>query len=284
MEYTLHTFLQLAQTFLLEHGLKIIAICIGAYIIQNISGYFIARAVRSLVRPGNLSRIAEEKRENTLIQVVSGTMMVMIWVVSVLMILSELGVAIGPLLAAAGIAGVAVGFGGQYLIRDIITGMFIILENQYRVGDVVCFGDTCGSVEHISLRMTMLRDLDGTVHHIPHGEVKTVSNMTKGYARVNLDVGVGYGSDIGQVIEVINAVGQQLANDPYWKDQIMEAPAFLRIDTFGDSALIVKILGKVQPLAQWDVTGELRKRLKSAFDQAGIEIPFPQRVLHTRTD
>jgi small conductance mechanosensitive channel len=264
--------------------LKIIAICIGAYIIQNISGYFIARAVRSLVRPGNLSRIAEEKRENTLIQVVSGTMMVMIWVVSVLMILSELGVAIGPLLAAAGIAGVAVGFGGQYLIRDIITGMFIILENQYRVGDVVCFGDTCGSVEHISLRMTMLRDLDGTVHHIPHGEVKTVSNMTKGYARVNLDVGVGYGSDIGQVIEVINAVGQELANDPYWKDQIMEAPAFLRIDTFGDSALIVKILGKVQPLAQWDVTGELRKRLKSAFDQAGIEIPFPQRVLHTRTD
>jgi small conductance mechanosensitive channel len=284
MEYSLHTFLQLAQTFLLEHGLKIIAICIGAYIIQNISGYFIARAVRSLVRPGNLSRIAEEKRENTLIQVVSGTMMVMIWVVSVLMILSELGVAIGPLLAAAGIAGVAVGFGGQYLIRDIITGMFIILENQYRVGDVVCFGDTCGSVEHISLRMTMLRDLDGTVHHIPHGEVKTVSNMTKGYARVNLDVGVGYGSDIGQVIEVINAVGQELANDPYWKDQIMEAPAFLRIDTFGDSALIVKILGKVQPLAQWDVTGELRKRLKSAFDQAGIEIPFPQRVLHTRTD
>ncbi len=284
MEYTLHTFLQLAQTFLLEHGLKIIAICIGAYIIQNISGYFIARAVRSLVRPGNLSRIAEEKRENTLIQVVSGTMMVMIWVVSVLMILSELGVAIGPLLAAAGIAGVAVGFGGQYLIRDIITGMFIILENQYRVGDVVCFGDTCGSVEHISLRMTMLRDLDGTVHHIPHGEVKTVSNMTKGYARVNLDVGVGYGSDIGQVIEVINAVGQELANDPYWKDQIMEAPAFLRIDTFGDSALIVKILGKVQPLAQWDVTGELRKRLKSAFDQAGIEIPLPQRVLHTRTD
>lgn len=284
MEYTLQTFLQLAQTFLLEHGLKIIAICIGAYIIQNISGYFIARAVRSLVRPGNLSRIAEEKRENTLIQVVSGTMMVMIWVVSVLMILSELGVAIGPLLAAAGIAGVAVGFGGQYLIRDIITGMFIILENQYRVGDVVCFGDTCGSVEHISLRMTMLRDLDGTVHHIPHGEVKTVSNMTKGYARVNLDVGVGYGSDIGQVIEVINAVGQELANDPYWKDQIMEAPAFLRIDTFGDSALIVKILGKVQPLAQWDVTGELRKRLKSAFDQAGIEIPFPQRVLHTRTD
>lgn len=284
MEYTLHTFLQLAQTFLLEHGLKILAICIGAYIIQNISGYFIARAVRSLVRPGNLSRIAEEKRENTLIQVVSGTMMVMIWVVSVLMILSELGVAIGPLLAAAGIAGVAVGFGGQYLIRDIITGMFIILENQYRVGDVVCFGDTCGSVEHISLRMTMLRDLDGTVHHIPHGEVKTVSNMTKGYARVNLDVGVGYGSDIGQVIEVINAVGQELANDPYWKDQIMEAPAFLRIDTFGDSALIVKILGKVQPLAQWDVTGELRKRLKSAFDQAGIEIPFPQRVLHTRTD
>ncbi len=282
MSYTLQTLTEFAQVFFLEHGLKILAICIGAYIVQNISGYFIARAVRSLVRPGTLSRMAEEKRENTLIQVISGTAVVMIWVVTVLMILSELGVAIGPLLAAAGIAGVAVGFGGQYLIRDIITGMFIILENQYRVGDVVCFGDTCGSVEHISLRLTMIRDLDGTVHHIPHGEVKVVSNMTKGYARVNLDVGVGYGSDISKVIEVINRVGWELSEDPYWKDQIMEAPAFLRIDTFGDSALVVKILGKTQPLSQWDVTGELRKRLKSAFDEAGIEIPFPQRVIHTK--
>ena len=282
MQQILETITDHITTFALEHGVQICLILAGAYIMQYISGYFIARAVRSLVRPGQLSRVAEEKRENTLIQVLSGTAVVVIWILATLMILSEIGIAIGPLLAAAGIAGVAVGFGGQYLIRDVITGMFIILENQYRVGDVVCFGDTCGSVEHISLRMTMLRDLDGTVHHVPHGEVKTVSNMTKGYARVNLDVGVGYGSDIGKVIDVINRVGRELADDAYWKDQIMEAPAFLRIDTFGDSAIIVKILGKTLPLSQWDVAGELRKRLKYAFDNEGIEIPLPQRVIHTK--
>jgi small conductance mechanosensitive channel len=282
MQQILETITDHITTFALEHGVQICLILAGAYIMQYISGYFITRAVRSLVRPGQLSRVAEEKRENTLIQVLSGTAVVVIWILATLMILSEIGIAIGPLLAAAGIAGVAVGFGGQYLIRDVITGMFIILENQYRVGDVVCFGDTCGSVEHISLRMTMLRDLDGTVHHVPHGEVKTVSNMTKGYARVNLDVGVGYGSDIGKVIDVINRVGRELADDAYWKDQIMEAPAFLRIDTFGDSAIIVKILGKTLPLSQWDVAGELRKRLKYAFDNEGIEIPLPQRVIHTK--
>lgn len=282
MQQILTTMTDHITTFALEHGVQICLILAGAYIMRYVSGYFIARAVRSLVRPGQLSRVAEEKRENTLIQVLSGTAVVIIWILSALMILSEIGIAIGPLLAAAGIAGVAVGFGGQYLIRDVITGMFIILENQYRVGDVVCFGDTCGSVEHISLRMTMLRDLDGTVHHIPHGEVKTVSNMTKGYARVNLDVGVSYGSDIKKVIEVIDRVGKELADDPLWKDQIMEAPAFLRIDTFGESALIVKILGKTLPLSQWNVTGELRKRLKYAFDSEGIEIPLPQRILHMK--
>jgi small conductance mechanosensitive channel len=198
-----------------------------------------------------------------------------------MMILSEAGVAIGPLLAAAGIAGIAFGFGGQYLIRDIISGLFITLENQYRIGDVVCFDGTCGLVEDITLRMTTLRNLDGTVHHIPHGEIKTVSNLTKHYARVNLNVGVSYGSNLEHVIEVVNRVGRELAEDPAWKEHVTKAPQFLRVDDFADSAVIIKILGETKPIKQWDVTGELRKRLKIAFDKEGIEIPFPQRVVHT---
>jgi small-conductance mechanosensitive channel len=196
------------------------------------------------------------------------------------MILQEAGIKIGPILAGAGIVGLAFGFGGQYLIKDIITGLFIILENQYRIGDVINVDTIGGLVEDISLRKTILRDLDGTVHHIPHGEIKTVSNLSKGYARVNLDIGVSYSSDLEHVIKVINRTGKELAEDPLFKDLIIKPPQFLRVDDFADSAVIVKILGDTNPLKQWEVTGELRKRIKIAFDKEGIEIPFPQRVIH----
>jgi len=135
-------------------------------------------------------------------------------------------------------------------------------------------------VEDITLRMTTLRDLDGTVHHIPQGEIKMVSNLSKKYARVNLNIGVAYNSNLEQVIEVINRTGNELANDPLFKDSVITPPRFLRVDDFADSAIVVKILGDTQPLKQWDVTGELRKRLKTAFDKEGIEIPFPQLVVH----
>jgi small conductance mechanosensitive channel len=268
------------STWVAEQGVRILFILVGALIAHYISGAFIERVVRKLIRQGRGSRDSEERRENTLIQVFGGVASVLIWLSAGLMVLSELGVAIGPLLAAAGIAGVAVGFGGQYLIRDIITGLFILMENQYRVGDIVCFDSTCGEVEHISLRMTVLRDLDGVVHHVPHGEVKRVSNLSKDFSRVNLDIGVAYSSDLEQVIEVINRTGRELAGDDAWREDIIEAPQFLRVNEFADSAILVKILGQTKPLRQWAVAGELRKRLKIAFDNAGIEIPFPQRVVH----
>ncbi|HEY8933879.1 MAG TPA: mechanosensitive ion channel domain-containing protein, partial [Cyclobacteriaceae bacterium] len=165
-------------------------------------------------------------------------------------------------------------------IRDIISGLFIILENQYRIGDVVSFDNTSGLVEDISLRMTTLRDMDGTVHHVPHGEIKKVSNLSKKFARVNLNVGIGYDTKLEHVIEVVNRVGQQLADDPEWKDYIIAPPQFLRVDDFGDSAIIIKILGDTMPLKQWDVTGELRRRILIEFNAEGIQIPFPQRVIH----
>lgn len=271
--------------WLLDHGIKIIVIVILAFVFNRIISRIIRRAVMVAVIPDkSLPPEAEVKRENTLIRIFNGAMGIIIITIAFLMILKEGGLDIAPILAGAGIVGLAVGFGGQYLIRDIISGLFIILENQYRIGDVININSTGGLVEDISLRMTTLRDLDGTVHHIPHGEIKQVSNLTKRFARVNMNIGISYSSNLEHVIDVINKTGNDLANDPQFKDSIITPPGFLRVEDFADSAIIVKILGDTRPLKQWEVSGELRKRLKIAFDREGIEIPFPQRVIHQVKD
>ncbi len=272
---------ELLLPWFLSSGLKIIAIIAGVYILRKFGFTFIEKITRrAVVSDHFLTPEGEKKREDTLIRIFHGTFGIIIWLIALLMILSELGIAVGPLLAAAGIAGLAFGFGGQYLIRDVISGLFIILENQYRVGDVACLGETCGLVEDITLRMTVLRDLDGIVHHVPNGEIKKASNLSKYFSRVNLNIGVSYSSDLEKVISVVNRVGTELAEDSQWKSYIIKPPQFLRVDDFADSAIIIKILGDTKPLKQWDVTGELRKRIKIAFDREGIEIPFPQRVIH----
>ncbi len=267
-------------TWFFSHGVAVLLIVSLAYLAHISARKVIDKVVRRLILEGEGGRQAEEKRENTLIEVATRTVGVLIIVLATLMVLSEIGVAIGPLLAAAGVAGVAIGFGGQYLIRDLISGLFIILENQYRVGDVVCFGDTCGLVETLSLRATTMRDLDGTVHHIPHGEITKVANLSKKFARVNLNIGVSYTADLEQVEQVVNEVGKNLAEDKMWANKIIEPPKFIRVEEFADSAVVIKILGDTKPIEQWAVAGELRKRLKIAFDKAGIEIPFPQRMIH----
>jgi small-conductance mechanosensitive channel len=272
---------KLVIPWLLTSGLKVVFLVIGALILNKVTTSFIDKAVRIAVRPdGVSSKEAEEKRENTLIQIFTASANIALLTITGLMVLQEFGVEIAPILAAAGIVGLAFGFGGQYLIRDIISGLFIILENQYRIGDVVSFDTASGTVQEISLRKTTLRDLDGTVHHIPHGEIKKVSNFSKDFARINLDVGVGYGSDLEHVIAVINRTGTELAHDTLWKDAIILVPQFLRVNEFAESSIMLKILGETLPSRQWEVTGELRKRLKVAFDKEGIEIPFPQIVIH----
>lgn len=277
----LQKIIQIITPWLFDHGVKIAAIIIIVYIIRKFAGIFIDKLIRKItISDQFLSKEAEKKRKDTLIHIFTTSLGIIIWILAFLMILQEVGISIGPLLAAAGIAGLAFGFGGQYLIRDLISGLFIIMENQYRIGDVVCFDGTCGLVEDISMRMTTLRDLDGIVHHVPHGEIKKVSNLSKEFARVNLNIGISYSSNLEQVISVVNKIGKELAEDPAWKEYILKPPLFLRVDDFGDSAIVIKILGETKPLKQWDVTGELRKRIKIAFDQEGIEIPFPQRVVH----
>lgn len=272
---------ELLIPWLLSSGLRIMVIIIVALFLNKIITRLIDKTVRLAVVPNNHSSAeAEKKREDTLIQIFSISAKIVIFSMLILMVMQEFGVVIGPILAAAGIVGLAFGFGGQYLIRDIISGLFIILENQYRIGDVVKFENLGGVVEKISLRMTTLRDMDGTVHHIPHGEIKEVSNYAKDFARVNLDIGIAYDANLEHVIGVVNAVGNELAQDSHFKESIIKAPQFLRVNNFADSSIMLKILGETLPLKQWEITGELRKRIKIAFDREGIEIPFPQRVIH----
>ncbi|MEX2144888.1 MAG: mechanosensitive ion channel family protein [Candidatus Spechtbacterales bacterium] len=267
--------------WLLEHGIRIAIIVVGLWIAHKFAEAILSKTIRKMVKTDRFASEEEEiKREDTIINIMVISIHVAIWVLGGLMILSEIGINITPLIAAAGIGGLAFGFGGQYLISDLISGLFIILENQYRIGDVVCFDKTCGLVEKITLRRTILRDLDGTVHNVPNGQIKTASNLSHEYARVNLNIGVDYSTNLEKVIKVINRVGNELTEDKNWKEDIIKTPQFLRVDEFADSAIVIKILGETKPLRQWDVTGELRKRLKIAFDNEGIVIPFNQLVLH----
>ncbi len=264
-----------------SHGIKIIGILIGAYIARRFAKVFIEKVVRkAIIADHHVSPEAEKKREDTLIKVFDTSFRVLVWVAALLMVIQELGVNIGPLLAGVGVFGLAIGFGAQYVIRDFLAGLFIIFENQYRVGDWVCADSTCGEVENIDLRKVTLRDLDGTVHYVPNGMVGIASNYSKKLGRVNFSIGVAYSSDLDKVKQVINRVGKELANDSEWKEQINQAPYFLRVENFADSAIIVKIYGETKPLKQWAVSGELKSRLKKAFEEEGIEIPFPQMVIH----
>ncbi|MCS7005202.1 MAG: mechanosensitive ion channel family protein [Cytophagales bacterium] len=278
---TLFKFYETALNWIGEHGLKILLIIGGTYLLRKV----VVKSVQNLVHvllvvDKSVSEEALKKREDTLSRIFSWTSSIAIILTGSLMLLQEIGVPIMPLLTGAGIVGLAVGFGGQYLIRDMISGFFIILENQYRIGDVVNLDGTSGLVEDISLRMTTLRDLNGTVHHIPHGEIKRVSNLSKFFSRVNIDIGISYKSNLEHVIQVVNRVGQEMMQDEFWKEALITPPQFLRVESFSDSAIIIKILGDTKPLRQWEVAGELRKRLKIAFDREGIEIPLPQRVIH----
>lgn len=259
----------------------IVGILIGAWLVVRFGSIFVKKAVVKTIRNHRYrTRSEEEKRENTIIHIINSALHILVWPIAVILIIAQVGINIGPLIAGAGIIGVALGFGAQSLVKDVISGLFIIVENQYGVGDVVDLDGTSGVVEDINLRKTTLRDLDGAVHHVPNGTIDRASNLSSEYAGVNLNVGIGYSSNLDKVIGVVDEVGIQLAKDPKWMEDILEAPAFLRVDNFGDSSIEIKITGRTKPLQQWAVTGELRKRLKVAFDKNDIEIPFPQRVVH----
>ncbi|MBD3225070.1 MAG: mechanosensitive ion channel [Caldithrix sp.] len=221
-----------------------------------------------------------EKRITTLLGIVRGVLKIIIWTVTIMILLQKFGVNIGPLLASAGIIGLAVGFGAQELVRDFITGFFILLENQIRVGDVAIINGTGGLVEAIELRTVTLRDFSGTVHVIQNGKINSLANMTKEWSAVVFDIGVAYKEDVDEVIKIMKQVGDDLKNDAEFSKQIIEPIEVFGLDQFGDSALVIKARLKTKPIQQWAVGREFRKRLKKAFDDQNIEIPFPHQTIY----
>lgn len=254
-------------------------------VIQFVVRDYIGRVVEKAVRGKKYKNAKEERqREQTLTGLFRTALTIAIWFIGSILILNEFEVNLAALATGAGLVGIVIGFGAQSTVKDFLSGIFIILENQYRVGDVVSIGGHAGIVEQVTIRTTKLRDLDGSVYFIPNGEVNTVQNMTLEYSGLIIDVGVSYDTDIDKAKDVMNKVGQELADDPDWKDRIIEPVEYLRLDSFGDSSVNLKAVGKTIPIEQWNVAGEYRTRLKKAFEKNGIEIPFPQRVVHQAKD
>jgi small-conductance mechanosensitive channel len=263
--------------WLQEHGIRIAIIVILGLIFWLIFRRVVPRVIRKTIklRMKDKSEFMMETRSKTISHVITNTIGVVIGIIVLFTILAQLGVNIAPALASLGVVGLAVSFGAQSLIKDIINGLFILTENQYGIGDVVKVGGISGLVEEVNLRRTVLRDLDGIVHYIPNSEITVASNFTKEYSRVNMNISVGYGEDLDNVIEVINNVCKRMAEEPQWKEKIIKRPQVLRVDALADSGIEIKILGDTLPIMQWEVMGELRKRIKTEFDKQGIEIPWP---------
>ncbi len=240
------------------------------------------RIVERMVRKADAKERKEEreKRVQTLSAVLIGAYQVIVIVVFFMMIMSEIGVNTTALLAASGVVGFAIGFGAQELVKDMVAGVFILTENQYRNGDVVRVSDTAGlitmgKVVEINLRRSLLRDLDGIVHTVPNGKIVVSSNFTREYSSANLNVSVAYRTDLDHAIAVINRVGKEMAEDPDWAPDLLTLPQVLRIDNLGNSGIEIKVTADTKAMRQWDVMGQLRLRLKKAFDSEGIEIAWP---------
>ena len=221
-----------------------------------------------------------EKRVQTVGNLLKKVIFVSIWLVAAMMVIKELGFDVKPILAGAGIIGLAVSFGAQNLVRDIISGLFIIIENQIRVGDVAIINGTGGLVEAINLRTTVLRGLDGTVHIFPNGTINTLSNMTHEYSYYVFDIGVAYKEDVDRVMEILKEIGNEIMQDEYYRSLIIEPLEIWGVDKFADSAVIIKARIKTLPIKQWEVGREINRRIKKRFDEEGIEIPFPHHSLY----
>lgn len=271
------------EDWLLDHGLVIAGIVIFVFIAVIVLHMVVPRAVRVTTEHRLEGKPQEEidQRIGTLTHVFTRSGTILFVLFGFLTALPEVGVNVGALIAGFGIAGIAVGFGAQNMIKNFLAGIFILTDNQYGRGDVIQVAGVVGIVEDIGLRRTVLRDLDGSVHWVPNGEIIVATNYTEEYSRIHMDVGVSYSEDLDHVIRVINRVGEEMAADPEWGEHIISPPSVLRVNNFGDSSIDIKILGDTKPSMHWALQGELRLRLKKAFDEEGIEIPYPHRTIAT---
>jgi len=264
--------------------LRIILIVTAGYFAIRLLKIAMNRLEPVLIRVGETSEAAPgaaRKRVQTLQGVIGTIAVVLIWFVVLLMALGQLGINIGPLLAGAGVFGLAIGFGAQNLVRDFVSGFFLILENQIRVGDVAMINGTGGLVERITFRTVTLRDLSAIVHTFPNGTIQTISNLTKDWSAYLMDIGVAYKEDTDRVVEVMRRVAEEMRAEPEYGSVMLEPLEVIGVDEFADSAVIIKARFKTQPLKQWFIGREYRRRLKKAFDAEGIEIPFPHRTIYT---
>jgi small-conductance mechanosensitive channel len=266
--------------WLVTSGLQIVLIVVGALIAIRIGSYVVMRIEKAFEDDDHSMMSEREKQAATLGRVIRSVVRLIVWTVAMLMILKEIGIEIGPILAGVGVVGLAVGFGAQSLVKDFLSGVFVLIENQYHVGDVAQVAGVAGVVEKITLRATTLRDLDGNVHHIPNGSISVVTNMTRQYSRYVLDIGVAYKENVDEVMAFLKQLGDELAADSKFSNIITAPMEVLGVEEFGDSAVVIRVRFTTVPIQQWAVAREFRRRVKNAFDERGIEIPFPHRTLY----
>jgi small conductance mechanosensitive channel len=259
--------------------LHLVLFLLGAYLLDRIL-VAVLRRIRKAADDGDPTVQSElERRVETVTRILRRVGGAAIYITAVLMILNDFGVQIAPLLAGLGIVGVAVGFGAQTLVKDMITGFFIVLEDQFRVGDVIRINEFQGVVEYMGLRTTRLRALGGEVHILPNSEIRMVTNFTRQWARAVLDVEVSYRADLDAAFRALEEAGRRVQADPELGRSILEPFEVLGVTALGDSGITLRMTAKVEPLRQWAVERALRKAAKEVFDGAGIEIPFPQRTV-----
>jgi len=267
----------------LSSGLRLLLTMVAGFIMMAITGFALRRLKKRLLRRDQVEGEPPSesgKRIETLIRLLRQGLYLAIWIMVILIALNEVGVKIGPLLAGAGVLGLAIGFGAQNLVRDVISGFFIILENQMRVGDVAILNGTGGLVERIRFRTTVLRDLGGVVHVFPNGSINTLSNLTQEWSAHIFDIGVAYKEDTDRVIAVMEDVGKTMKEDPHFGSIMLEEPDIFGVDKFGDSSVVIKGRIRTKPIRQWEVGREYLRRIKYAFDENNIEIPFPHRTVY----
>jgi len=258
---------------------RIVVILVVAWILQALAGRLIRMFRGYMAR--RTSAADELRRIDTVGTAFRYVATVIVVLVAGTLVLNELGISVAPILATAGVAGVAIGFGAQSLIKDYFTGFFLLLEDQIREGDVVEVLGKAGEVEEVTLRYVRLRDGDGYVHFIPNGEIKVVSNRTRGYAQAAIEVGVDYSADIDQALTVMREVGSAMRAEAEWQGKLADEPEVLGVERLDNSAVVLRCRVKVVPAnEQWNVKREYLKRLKTAFEERGIQIPFPQLTVH----
>jgi moderate conductance mechanosensitive channel len=259
--------------------LRILLIVVLAGILMKLSSKLIIK-LKSHLRERAIEDAEEMKRIDTVSRVFRYIATIVISIIAIVEILHQLGISIAPILAAAGVVGLAVGFGAQSLIKDYFNGFFILLENQIRQGDVVDAGGKSGLVEEVTLRYIRMREYSGNVHYVPNGTITTVTNMSRGFAQAVIDVGVAYRENVDEVIKVMKAVGEDLRSDDEYQFKILDHMEVAGVDQLGDSSVTIRCRFKVMPLEQWGVRREYLKRIKAAFDQHGIEIPYPHLTIY----